>query len=85
MTDEMFPGMEETLSPKEKWKRDHNVIALKPPLIPGETGDDPQDLEGFDKEQWLVWVKGVAEFAQANTEEVALHKLAMTLGVKFYK
>ena len=76
--------IEESLSPKEAWKREHRVTALKPPLMPGETGDAPQPLDNFNTNQWLVRSEGVPDHAQGDTEEEALYNLSLIHGVKYY-
>lgn len=68
-------GIPESLSPKEAWKRTHNV-ETHPPV--GSTGRDAQwvALHGASAD-------GTATYGE--DEEHALYEMSKELGVKFYK
>ena len=72
---EMFPGMEETPSPRRKWLQDHDVHTFETP--------------GLDAEAWSAWIGDLDDavsmggdnpeaggYAKGDTEEDAIVALA---------
>lgn len=73
--DQLF-DVPETLSPKLKWMRKHNI----------ETGE----LENDDGDKWTAWLQpdggGIpSTFCGGQTEEEALVSLALELGIKDWR
>lgn len=93
MTDQLtLFGLPETLSPKEAWKREHNILTLPPGQEPGETGDEPTEDLGFPKDKWVAWQANGSDgpptgepTAFGTTEELALFYLAGKLSIAFYQ
>lgn len=63
----------ESLSPKEAWKRNHNVQAF------------PPNGEGRCGHLWLARYNGGQENVYGEDEECALYLMSLELGVSFYK
>lgn len=80
--DDLF-FVEESLSPKEAWKKQHDIVCLQPEQA--ETGDGPDgDVEHSDK--WIAWSTSLPEERrEGDTEEQALFRLATANKINFYK
>ncbi len=79
---ELF-DLEETLSPRDEWKRLHDIATLAP-------RDDGQKhpTSGTDGTMWLAVLGPVrvgAAFTAGETEDQALLKMASLIGVEFYR
>jgi len=92
MTDDLFPTLPATLSPKLAWMARHNIQTL-PPVDGGneESMDAAEcwDGFGFDPLQWLACQGEMnpasPTLVSGNTEEAALLKLASKLKLEFYR
>ena len=75
---DLFGNMPESLSPKEAWKRKHNINTLEP-RDDGETCD----LTGVEGDEWVAYQGEPGPNNATNTtalsESMALEKLAVKL------
>lgn len=84
---DLFGGrLEKSLSKKEAWKREHQIETVAPI---GEPGDE--DEFGNDLGKWTARVipggldgPGTTPTEQGETEEHALARLGMTLGIRLW-
>ena len=74
MSDDLFPDMPETLSPREAWKREHGIWTIAPIAT--------------DDEYWLAGVGEMtpgSKWSEGDTEDEALFRLASLLGIQTWE